>query len=124
MTKLYFLTATELGLRYRTGELAPVEVTRTILERIEALDAFLHSFVTVLPASALAQAAQAEAELRRGTDRGPLHGVPVAVKDLCSTKGMRTTCGTKVLADWVPDEDAAVVERLGMPGPSCWESSG
>jgi amidase len=114
--ELYFLTATELGRRYRTGELAPVEVTDTILKRIETLDALLHSFVTVLPASALAQAAQAEAELRRGTDRGPLHGVPVAVKDLCSTKGMRTTCGTKVLADWVPDEDAAVVERLRDAG--------
>jgi amidase len=109
---LPYLTLTELGRRLRHRELSPVDVTRMILERIERLDARLHSYMTVLPASALAQAAQAEAELARGDVRGPLHGVPIGIKDLCATKGMRTTCGTLVLSDWVPDYDATVVERL------------
>ena len=109
---LPYLTLTELSRRLRGRELSPVDVTRRLLERIERLDAQLHSYVTVLPASALAQAAEAEAELARGDVRGPLHGVPVGIKDLCATKGMRTTCGTVVFSDWVPDYDATVVERL------------
>jgi amidase len=93
-----------------------VEVTRTLLERIDRLDAGLHSYVTVLPDSALAQAAKAESELARGDVRSPLHGVPLGIKDLCATKGVRTTCGTTVLSDWIPDHDATVVERLADAG--------
>jgi amidase len=93
-----------------------VEVTRAHLDRIARLDPALHAYVTVLPESALAEARAAEAEIARGAWRGPLHGVPIAVKDLCATKGVRTTAGTRVLADWIPDFDAAVVERLRAAG--------
>jgi amidase len=113
---LHYLSLTELSSRLRSRELSPVEVTESLLERIERLDGELRSFVTVLAESAREQAAEAEAEIGRGQIRGPLHGVPVGVKDLCATKGVRTTCGTAVLADWVPNYDATVVERLVAAG--------
>ncbi len=115
MSDLAFMSAVELGARLRARDLSPVEVTRAVLDRIARLDPTLHSYVTVLPASALAEARVAEAEIARGGWRGPLHGVPIAVKDLCATKGVRTTAGTRV-ADGVPDFDAAVVERLRATG--------
>ena len=110
------LSLTEISSRIHSRELSPVDVTRALLERIERLDPRLRSYVTVLPSSALAQAARAERDLGQGKPRSPLHGVPVAVKDLCATKGIRTTCGTAVLADWIPDHDATVVERLSQAG--------
>jgi amidase len=115
-TDLHYLTLSELSARLRSRELSPVEVTDLLLERIERLDGELRSFVTVLAESAREQAAEAEAEIDRGQIRGPLHGVPIGVKDLCATKGVRTTCGTAVLADWVPNTDATVVERLVAAG--------
>ncbi len=116
MSELAFLSASELSARFRTRELSPVEATRALLERIARLEPALHAYVTVLPEGALADARAAEAEIARGVGRGPLHGVPIAVKDLCATKGVRTTAGTRVLADWIPDFDAAVVERLRAAG--------
>lgn len=113
---LHWKTASELGGLYRRRELSPVEATRSQLERIERLDPELHSYVTVLVDSSLEEAERAERALLRGEDWGPLHGVPVAVKDLCAAKGVRTTCGSKVLRDWVPDEDACCVERLRSAG--------
>ncbi len=113
---LAFRSGAELAAAYRSGELSPVEATSASLARIEALDGRLHAYVTVLADSAREDARRAEAELGRGEDRGPLHGLPIAVKDLCATKGVRTTCGTRVLADWIPDHDAAVVERLREAG--------
>ena len=113
---LPYLTLTELSSRILSRELSPVDVTRALLERIERLDPRLRSYVTVLPSSALAQAARAERDLGQGKARSPLHGVPIAIKDLCATKGIRTTCGTAVLADWIPDHDATVVERLSQAG--------
>ena len=91
-------------------------MTRAQLERIEALEPRLHAYFTVLADAALSEARAAELELGRGEDRGPLHGIPVAVKDLCDTKGVRTTRGMRVYADRVPDRDAAVVERLRAAG--------
>ena len=116
MDSLHTLTLGELARHIARRELSPVEVTRQILDRIDALDGSLHSYATVIAEPALAEARRAEAELLRGVWRGPLHGVPVAVKDLCATQGVRTTCGTRVHRDWVPDHDAGVIERLRDAG--------
>jgi amidase len=113
---LPFATLTEIAGRIRRRELSPVEVLRAQLEQIDARDPALHAYVTVLRDRALAAARAAEAEIMAGTYRGPLHGVPVAVKDLCFTRGARTTCGSRVLADFVPDRDARVVRRLEEAG--------
>src|SRR5690606_902986 len=101
---------------YRSRELSPVEVTQAMLERIERVDASLHSYVTVTPEIALEPARVAEAEMTRGQFRGPLHGVPIALKDLCETKGVRTTWGTAILAGHVPSADATVVANLFEAG--------
>ena len=97
-------------------EVSPVELTRAMLARIERLDPHLHSFLTVTADQALAAAAVAEREIGAGRRRGPLHGVPVAVKDLCDTRGVRTTCASAVRLDHVPDSDATVVQRLAAAG--------
>lgn len=113
---MHFKTIAELAPLIKARELSPVEVTRALLERIDKLDGHLKSYATVTAELALAQAAQAEREIGNGTYRGPLHGVPVAVKDLCFTKGIRTMGGCAVLADHVPDHDATVVARLREAG--------
>jgi amidase len=97
-------------------EVSPVELTRAVLQRIERLDGALHSYLTVTGAAALAAARAAEAEIARGAYRGALHGVPIGIKDLCATRGVRTTCGSGVLADAVPDYDATVVRHLTNAG--------
>jgi amidase len=116
MSESAFASASELGAAYRRGELSPVEATRAQLARIEALEPRLHAYFTVLSDAATADALAAERELGRGEDRGPLHGIPIAVKDLCDTKGVRTTRGMRVYSDHVPERDAAVVERLRAAG--------
>jgi len=107
-----FETLAAVSAKIRRGELSPVDLVRAQLARIDALDPRLHAYVTVLPEAALAAARVAEAEIARGDVRGPLHGVPVAVKDLCFTRSARTTCGSRVLAGFTPDRDAHVVRRL------------
>lgn len=109
---LPFATITELAAAYRRRELSPVEVTQAMLQRIDRLDPALRSYVTVTPEIALAQARKAEAEIARGELRGPMHGVPIGLKDLCDTRGVRTTWGTTIQADRVPDADATVVAKL------------
>ncbi len=91
-------------------------VTQQMLDRIAAVDGRLQSYVTVMTDRALASARRADAEIGAGRYRGPLHGVPVALKDLCCTRAVRTMAGTKVLADFVPDFDATVVARLEAAG--------
>jgi aspartyl-tRNA(Asn)/glutamyl-tRNA(Gln) amidotransferase subunit A len=110
-----FTTIRELGARYRARQLSPVEVTRALLARIEKLDPALHAFVTLTADRALADARAAEEALRRGDER-PLLGVPVAHKDIYLTRGIRTTGGSALLADWVPDEDATCVQRWQQAG--------
>src|SRR4051812_7154367 len=94
-----FLTIAELGAAFRARRLSPVEVTEHCLERIARLDPALHAFITVTADLALAQARAAAAELERGHDRGPLHGVPIALKDLIDTAGIRTTGGSALFED-------------------------
>ncbi len=105
-----YATIRELGTRYRKRELSPVEVTRALLARIEKLDPALHAFVTLTPDRALADARAAEDALRRGDER-PLLGIPVGHKDIYLTKGIRTTGGSALFADWVPDSDSTVGRR-------------
>ena len=105
----------ELGARYRKRELSPVEVTRDLLARIGKLDPVLHAFVTLTADRALADARAAEEALRRGDPRALL-GIPVAHKDIYLTRGIRTTAGSALLADWIPEEDATCVRRWREAG--------
>jgi amidase len=113
---LPFHTITELTPLLHTRQLSPVELTQTLLNRIAQLDRRLQSYATILAEQALDAARVAEQEIGAGQYRGPLHGVPVAVKDLCYTRGVRTMGGTKALAQHVPDFDATVVTRLQAAG--------
>ena len=106
----------DLGAAFRERLLSPVEVVETLLERIEAVDRELNSFVTVLADEALEEAARVEKEILAGEYKGPLHGVPVGVKDLIYTRGVRTTMGSAFFEDHVPTEDATVVRKLKESG--------
>src|SRR5581483_2285566 len=114
--ELHNLTLTEAARAVRGRDVSPVELTRTMLDRIAQLDGRLRSFITVAAEPALAEARRAEAAARRGGALGPLHGVPLALKDLFDTAGMATTAGSKILADRVPARDATVVTRLRAAG--------
>lgn len=115
-TDLHYWEATELARRIRTREISPVEVTQAILDRISSLDPALHSYALVLPEQALEQAREAEHALMHDGPLGPLHGVPVAVKDLCWLAGSPTAAGTTIHKDFVPSEDATVVSKLKAAG--------
>ena len=97
-------------------EVSPVELTQACLARIERLNPILNAFITVTAGSALEEARTAEAEIERGEWKGPLHGIPLAVKDLAQTAGVRTTAASAVLEQFVPSEDAEVVRRLRKAG--------
>src|SRR3989475_7736835 len=113
--EIAYATIAELGARYRKRDLSPVEVIQALLARIEKLDPILHAFVTLTADSALAEARAAEEALLRG-DARPLLGIPVAHKDIYLTRGILTTGGSALLADWIPDEDATCVTRLQRAG--------
>jgi aspartyl-tRNA(Asn)/glutamyl-tRNA(Gln) amidotransferase subunit A len=113
---LPFLSAASLGELIRKRDVSPFEATEAYLERIEAMDKRLHSYITVCREDALQAARQAEAAIGRGEYLGPMHGIPFAVKDQFWTKGIRTTGGSKLLADFIPDTDATVVARLKTAG--------
>ncbi|HKZ52484.1 MAG TPA: amidase [Candidatus Acidoferrales bacterium] len=114
--KFALLPLSQLAPLIRKKDLSPVELLEAILTRIERFDSQLNSYITVLADSARAEARQAEKEILNGHYRGPLHGIPVSIKDLFATRGARTTCGSKVLADWVPDYDATAVARWREAG--------
>ena len=112
MDDLCFLPVTETARRIASGDVSSVEVTRAYLERIERFDAALRAFITVDAEGALRQASAAD----QARARGALHGVPIAIKDNIATRGLRTTGGSRVLADWIPDRDAPVVQHLRRAG--------
>jgi amidase len=113
---LHYLTLRDVARLIERRELSPVELTRTMLTRIDALDPQLHSYQTVMREQALAAARTAEREILAGNYRGPLHGIPIAVKDLCFTKGVATMGGLAFKRDFVPSFDATVVSRLEQAG--------
>ena len=115
-TPLHFRTIPEVAGIIRSREVSPVEVTGEILERIGRLDGRYKAYATVMAEHAMEAARRAEREIIDGEYRGPLHGVPVAVKDLCFTDGVRTMGGCKVLSDHVPSYDSTVVSRLAAAG--------
>jgi aspartyl-tRNA(Asn)/glutamyl-tRNA(Gln) amidotransferase subunit A len=115
-TDLGYLSITDAATRIHDRELSPVELTRACLDRITDVEPKTQAFVTVLADSALATARQAEQEIGRGDYRGPLHGIPIALKDLYNTKGVPTTSSSRQRADYVPAYDAASTERLAAAG--------
>jgi len=110
------MPATELTTRTRGGELSPVEVTEAALAQVDRLDDTLHAFVTPTPDLALDQARRVADDIAHGNPIGPLAGVPVAIKDLIATRGIRTTMGSPAYHDFVPDEDDVAVERILAAG--------
>src|SRR5919198_6552650 len=115
-TELCYLTIREAGRLLQSRKLSPAELTRAFLNRIEQLDAALQSYITVLSDRAMSEARRAEAEILRGDYRGPLHGIPIALKDLYDTQGIRTTASSRVMANRIPHEDATTTARLTAAG--------
>jgi len=111
-----WLGAVELGRRIRGGQITATRATEVYLGRIERLNMHLEAYVTVTAGRALAEAAKADREIADGVWRGPLHGVPYCLKDIIQTAGVRTTAGSFILADWVPDADATVQTKLASAG--------
>jgi aspartyl-tRNA(Asn)/glutamyl-tRNA(Gln) amidotransferase subunit A len=109
-------TIHKLAEQFRRGEVSPVEVTRSCLEKIERLNPGLNAFITVSAETALKEAQEAEKEIARGEWRGPLHGVPIALKDLVDTAGVRTTAASGLYKERVPTADAEIVRRLRQAG--------
>src|SRR5260221_213565 len=110
-------TIAEAARLIASRQLSPVELTTACLARIEALDPHINSFLLTRAEAALAEAAAAEQEIARGDYRGPLHGIPIAHKDIVETAGIRTTAHSKLLRDFVPLRDATIVRRLAEAGP-------
>ena len=110
------LSIAEAAEQVRRKRISPVELTRACLARIERLNPVLNAFITVSAESAVASAREAEAEIQRGRWRGPLHGIPIALKDLFDTAGVRTTAASALYKDRVPTEDAEVVRKLKAAG--------
>ncbi|AWV21076.1 Amidase [Roseomonas mucosa] len=114
--KLEDLSIAEAGAKLRDGSLTSATLTRHALDRIAKLDGALHAFVLVTEERALEDAARADAELAAGTDHGPMHGIPYALKDIYDTAGIRTTCHSKLLIDNVPGRDSVVAAKLASGG--------
>ncbi len=114
--ELHLLTVVEAGQRIRDGSLKPTELIEALIERSRRLEPSLRCIITLAVEAALSTARVAESEIGRGAWRGPLHGIPIGIKDSIATAGLRTTANSRVLADWVPDEDAPSVASLRKAG--------
>ena len=110
------LTIGEIAPLIRKKQISPLELTRLYFDRIKKLNPSLNAYLAITEDDAVAAARRAEREISKGNYRGPLHGIPVSIKDNIAVKGVTTTAGSKILADWVPDFDATVVERLKGAG--------
>ena len=115
-TKLCFLTATEIVKKIRKGEISAVQTMGAHLAQIERINPQVNAIVTLVPELALEEARKADEKQAKGGNVGPLHGLPIAHKDLVPTKGIRTTFGSLVFQDFIPEEDALLVERLREGG--------
>lgn len=116
MAEVYYESLHDICGRIKSGELTATQVTRALLERIESIDLELKSYVKILTDSALATAAKLDKDREEGRPLGALHGVPIAIKDLLYTRGVATASGTKVMKNFIPEEDASVVSRLKAAG--------
>ena len=116
MDDIPFLGLVEVGKNIQSGKVSSEEVTQTILERIDKLDDIYSSYALVMKESALSEAKKADEEIKAGKIRGALHGVPIAVKDLCDTEGIITSCGMPMFNNRVPSRDSTVVARLRGAG--------
>ena len=114
--ELCYKSGAELSRLIRNGDVSPVDVAEAHLARIEALEPRLNSFITRLPERAMASAREAEREIRAGRYRGPLHGIPIGLKDLYHVKGVRNTAGSRIFHDFVPDVDSEVAARFEAAG--------
>lgn len=114
--ELHFLTVADAGKRIREGSLSPTTYVEALIERVRWLDPMLRSIITLASESALAAAQVAEFELGRGVSRGPLHGIPIGIKDCIATGGLRTTANSRLLNNWIPAEDAPAVAALRAAG--------
>ena len=114
--ELCYLSAGQLSGLIEKRELSPVEVVEAHLQRIEATEGVLNSFITLLPAAARAAARRAESEIQAGNYRGPLHGIPVGLKDLYNTAGVRTTSGSRIFDNYLPARDCTVAARFHRAG--------
>jgi aspartyl-tRNA(Asn)/glutamyl-tRNA(Gln) amidotransferase subunit A len=110
------VTIAQAGQAIRSHQVSSVELTQRCLDQIAKLNPVLNAFITVTGDSALSRAGELDREFAQGIDRGPLHGIPIAHKDLMWTKGIRTTSGSKIFADFVPERDAKVVKKLAEAG--------
>jgi len=115
-TALVTMTISELAPKIKAKAISPVELTEAVLAQVDRLQPVLNSFITILHDQARRQAREQEAALMRGEYRGPLHGIPIGIKDNIATAGIRTTVGSKVFTDYVPEEDAYVVSRCKEAG--------
>ena len=116
MTALHWLTVADAAHAMAARELSPVELLSALLQRIDRLDPVLRAFIRLDAEAAMDAARAAEAEIAAGRMRGPLHGVPIGVKDIIDVAGLPTTCHSKILLDNVAQRDAAVVARLRQAG--------
>jgi len=110
------MSIAELAPKIKSKAISPVELTEATLAQVDRLQPVLNSFITILHEQARRQAREQEAALMRGEYRGPLHGIPIGIKDNIATAGIRTTVGSKVFTDYVPEEDAYVVSRCKEAG--------
>jgi aspartyl-tRNA(Asn)/glutamyl-tRNA(Gln) amidotransferase subunit A len=113
--ELYELTIHELLDKLRTGETTSAAITASVFERIDAVEGDVHAYITLMRESALAEAAQADERIKKG-EMGPLTGIPIALKDIYCTRGVPTTCGSRILQNFIPPYDATVVEKLRAAG--------
>jgi aspartyl-tRNA(Asn)/glutamyl-tRNA(Gln) amidotransferase subunit A len=111
-----WLPLSDLAAQIQRKKVSPVELTGAVLERLEHLNTRLNAFITTLGEQVLQAAQRAEQDVLAGRRCGPLHGVPLALKDIFAMRGVRMTAGSQALASWVPDEDATVLARLKAAG--------
>src|SRR6195256_3185333 len=109
-------TIAQAARQIASKQLSPVELTRACLQRVEAFDSRLHAFIHLTEDRALAEARAAEAAIMANGPTGPLHGIPIGLKDIVDTKGIPTTCQSKLLQDNIPDSDATCAEKLAAAG--------
>ncbi|MDN7246169.1 amidase [Planococcus shenhongbingii] len=114
--ELVFKSITEIGDLYRSKKVSPVEVTNTVLKRLDELNPKLNAFITVMAEKALQKAHEAEEVFMKGETAGKLYGIPISIKDIFRTKGIKTTAGSRILKDYIPDEDSALYNTLNDAG--------